>query len=70
VSRLMQSIIPYVGIGRRLEAERFFAENRPPELVKGIDAGLEKLAIYDQFVKRAGTQTGKMIQVMRKSTDE
>lgn len=67
VSRLMQSIIPYVGIGRRTEVEKFFAKNRPPELVKGIEAGLEKLAIYDQFVQRAGT-SGKMIPVMRDPT--
>ncbi len=69
VSRLMQSIIPYVGIGRRTEVEKFFTANRPPELVKGIEAGLEKLSIYDQFVQRAGASPGKMIPVMRDPTD-
>jgi len=59
VSRLMQSIIPYVGVGRRTEVEKFFAESRPPELVKGIEVGLEKLAIYDQFVHRAGAHRAR-----------
>jgi len=42
-----------LGIGRVEEVKRFFEENRIPEAEKGIEAGIEKLKIYDRLVKKA-----------------
>lgn len=50
ISRLLQSCIPILGIGRIEEVERYFNENRVPEAQNGINAGLEKLKIYQRFV--------------------
>jgi tricorn protease interacting factor F2/3 len=50
LSRLLQSCIPILGIGRVEEVERYFNENRIPEAQKGIKAGLERLKIYQRFV--------------------
>lgn len=51
LSRVLLAIIPILGIGRVKEVEKFFEENRIPEAEKGIEAGLEKLRIYDRLVK-------------------
>ncbi|MFH0897171.1 MAG: M1 family metallopeptidase [Candidatus Bathyarchaeota archaeon] len=51
LSRVLQSVIPILGIGKVEEVERFFKENRIPMAEKGIEAGLEKLKIYDRLVK-------------------
>jgi tricorn protease interacting factor F2/3 len=50
LSRLLQSSIPILGIGRVEEVERYFNENRVPEAQNGIRAGLEKLRIYKRLV--------------------
>ena len=50
LSRLLQSCIPILGIGRIEEVERYFSENRLPEAQNGINAGLEKLKIYQRLV--------------------
>jgi tricorn protease interacting factor F2/3 len=50
LSRLLQSCIPILGIGRVEEVERYFNENRVPEAQNGIKAGLEKLKIYQRLV--------------------
>ncbi|MCH8022622.1 MAG: ERAP1-like C-terminal domain-containing protein, partial [Thaumarchaeota archaeon] len=50
MSRLALAIIPILGIGRITEIEKFFSENRFPEAEKGVEAGLERLKIYDRFV--------------------
>ena len=50
ISRMLQSCIPILGIGRIEEAERYFSENRVPEAQNGINAGLEKLKIYQKLV--------------------
>jgi tricorn protease interacting factor F2/3 len=50
LSRLLQSCIPVLGIGRVEEVERYFNENRVPEAQNGIRAGLEKLKIYQRLV--------------------
>ena len=50
MSRLALAIIPILGIGRIAEIEKFFSENRFPEAEKGVEAGIEKLKIYDRFV--------------------
>jgi len=51
LSRVLLATIPILGIGRVKEVEKFFEENRIPEAGKGIEAGLEKLKIYDRLVK-------------------
>jgi tricorn protease interacting factor F2/3 len=50
ISRLLQSCIPILGIGRIEEVERYFNENSVPEAQNGINAGLEKLKICQRFV--------------------
>jgi len=50
MSRLALAIIPILGIGRIAEIEKFFSENRFPEAEKGVEAGMERLKIYDRFV--------------------
>jgi tricorn protease interacting factor F2/3 len=50
LSRLLQSCIPILGIGRVEEVEKYFNENRVPEAQNGIKAGLEKLRIYQRLV--------------------
>ena len=47
---MLQFCIPVIGIGRVEEAKRYFEENRIPEAQNGINAGLEKLKIYQRFV--------------------
>ncbi|MFQ6011445.1 MAG: M1 family metallopeptidase [Nitrososphaerales archaeon] len=51
MSRLALAIIPILGIGRIEEMEKFFLENSFPEAEKGVEAGMERLRIYDRFVK-------------------
>jgi len=50
MSRIALAIIPILGIGKISEIEKFFSENRFPEAEKGVEAGLERLKIYDRFV--------------------
>jgi tricorn protease interacting factor F2/3 len=57
ISRLLQSCIPILGIGRVEEAEIYFEENRVPEAQSGINAGLEKLKIYQRLVNNISDQT-------------
>jgi len=49
LSRVLYATIPVLGIGRVEEVERFFMENEVKEAEKGIEAGLEKLRIYDKL---------------------
>ena len=51
LSRILISAIPILGIGRVEEAEKFFEENRVG-LENSIEAGLEKLKIYDNLVRK------------------
>jgi len=51
LSRILLSVIPILGVGRVEEVERFFEENKIPEAEKGIEAGIEKLKIYDRLVE-------------------
>ena len=51
-SRLLMVSIPFVGIGRVAEVERFFSLHKPADLAKGIETGLERLLIYDKLVGR------------------
>jgi len=53
LSRILLSVIPILGIGRVEEVEKFFEENKIPEAEKGVEAGIEKLKIYDRLVKKA-----------------
>jgi len=52
LSHVFLSMVPILGIGRVDEVEKFFEENKIPEAEKGIEAGLERLKIYDGFVKK------------------
>jgi tricorn protease interacting factor F2/3 len=52
LSRILLSAIPMLGIGKVEETNTFFEQNMAPEAEKGIKAGLERLKIYDKFVKR------------------
>lgn len=52
MSRILLSALPTLGIGRVDEVETFFRENSLPEAEKGITAGIEKLKVYDRFVRK------------------
>jgi tricorn protease interacting factor F2/3 len=51
-SQILLSAIPILGIGKVEETEKFFEKNRIFEAEKGIEAGLEKLKIYDDLVRK------------------
>lgn len=51
LSRILLATISILGIDRIEEVERFFKENVIPEAEKGIEAGLERLKIYNRFAK-------------------
>jgi len=57
LSLFFQASIPILGIGRVEEFEIFFGENTISEAVNGINAGLEKLRIYQKLVDRISSQT-------------
>lgn len=57
LSRVLLSTIPILGIGRVEEFERFFEENEIPEAKKGIEAGLERVRIYDRWLKTVSRST-------------
>lgn len=52
LGQVLQYCIPILGLGRVEEAERFFEQNRVPEAERGIDAGLERLRIYQRLVEK------------------
>ncbi len=52
LSWVFLSVIPILGVGRVEQVEKFFADNRILEADKGIEAGLEKLKIYERLAKR------------------
>jgi len=54
VSRYLTSGIPYFGIGRTEELKRYFATNKIPEARRGIEAGMERLKINEDFLRRIG----------------
>lgn len=49
LARILSAAIPIIGIGRREEFESFFQKNPVPEAESGIQAGLEKLRVYDRL---------------------
>lgn len=55
LSRVFTSIIPVIGLNRSDEIEGFFKENPQPEADSGINAGIERLRIYDRLVRSAGS---------------
>jgi len=57
LSLFFQASIPILGIRRVEEFERFFGENTIPEAVNGINAGLEKLGIYQKLVDKILSET-------------
>jgi tricorn protease interacting factor F2/3 len=50
LGQFLQYSIPIFGLGRIEEVERFFDQNRIPEAQRGIDAGLERLKIYQKLM--------------------
>ncbi|MFX0145938.1 MAG: M1 family metallopeptidase, partial [Candidatus Hodarchaeota archaeon] len=52
LSRILLSAVPFLGLGRVQEVERFLNLHRRPEIQTGIQAGLERLKIYDRMKKR------------------
>jgi tricorn protease interacting factor F2/3 len=51
LSNVFLSVIPILGVGRVREVESFFEKHEMPDSEVGIKAGLEKLRVYDRFVK-------------------
>lgn len=52
LSRILLSAIPFLGIGRAEEVEKYFLQNQIDEAETGIKAGLERLKIYGKLVER------------------
>ena len=52
VSRFLTAGIPIFGIGRAQKVERFFEAHKIPEATMGIEAGIEKLKINENLLKR------------------
>ncbi len=63
VSRYLTSAIPYFGIGRADEVQRFFATHKVPEAGRGIEAGMERLKVNEDFLRRIGETNRQVIQV-------
>jgi tricorn protease interacting factor F2/3 len=51
LSQILLIVIPILGIGRVDEVETFFEENKIPQAKKGIEAGMERLKIYQRLVE-------------------
>jgi tricorn protease interacting factor F2/3 len=51
LSRVFTSIIPVLGLNRSEEIEGFFKENPLPEADSGINAGIERLHIYEKLAR-------------------
>ena len=62
VSRWLHLAIPFFGQGRVSEVEQYFQKNRPKDVHMGIDVGLEKLRIYDNFVRRIARPEERMVE--------
>ncbi|MCJ7632860.1 M1 family metallopeptidase, partial [Candidatus Bathyarchaeota archaeon] len=52
LSQILLSAIPILGIGKVEEVEKFFNQNKVLGAENGIEAGLEKLKIYDGLVRK------------------
>ena len=53
LSQILFSAIPILGIGKVTEVERFFDENKIFGSEKGIEAGLERLRIFDRLANHS-----------------
>ncbi|HZY95407.1 MAG TPA: M1 family metallopeptidase [Candidatus Bathyarchaeia archaeon] len=62
VSRWLHLAIPFFGQGRVSEVEHYFQKNKPKDVHMGIDVGLEKLRIYDNFVRRIADPEERMVE--------
>jgi tricorn protease interacting factor F2/3 len=51
LARVFTSIIPILGLCRSKEIEDFFKENPLPEADSGINAGIERLHVYDRLAR-------------------
>jgi len=52
LSRILLSAIPILGIGKVKEIEEFFEKNKVIGAESGVEAGLEKLKIYDNLTRK------------------
>lgn len=57
LAQLLQYSVPILGLGRAEDVRRFFDQNRIPEAQRGIDAALERLEIYEQFLNKISGET-------------
>ena len=62
VSRYLTIAIPCFGIGRAEELKRFFASHKIPEAGRGIEAGMEKLKVNENFLERIGETRRPLIE--------
>lgn len=56
---VIKTIIPYCGIGREIEVERFFEQNKVPEVEKTLAQAFERMRINSRFVRK---YKGKIIR--------
>jgi aminopeptidase N len=52
VSRYLTHAIPYFGVGRSEEVKKYFATHKIPEAGMGIEAGMERLKINEDLLRR------------------
>ena len=62
VSRLLRELIPYTGIGRAAEVEKFFDGTKVAGAEKGIEGGLERLRIYDRFAQNVEQSKTEVVE--------
>jgi tricorn protease interacting factor F2/3 len=62
MSRVLQLTIPYMGIGRVAEVERFFVQHKPGDVKTSIETGIERLLIYDQLIRRIEQSNKKLVE--------
>jgi tricorn protease interacting factor F2/3 len=62
LGRVLQLTIPYVGIGRVGEVERFFGQHKPDDVKNSIETGIERLHVYDKLTRRIEQVTEKILE--------
>ncbi|OLD08718.1 MAG: hypothetical protein AUI95_02455 [Crenarchaeota archaeon 13_1_40CM_3_52_4] len=66
LSRYLTYVLPILGIDRTEEVTKFFAKHKAPEIIKGVEAGLEKLRINEAFLRRIGPSQKQMVEVQER----
>jgi tricorn protease interacting factor F2/3 len=62
LGRVLQLTIPYAGIGRVGEVERFFEQHKPVDLKNSIQTGIERLLVYDKFIRRLEQSSRQLLE--------